>query len=475
MGDDDTSPLDGTSIPPGVDDDSPSSGDDDTSPLDGASIPPGGDDDTGLEGDDDTEVTFSPTLEPEPIDTDQDGRPDDQDNCSEVPNPEQEDWDSDGIGDACDDCQGGDAEGDGFCALEDNCPDTANSNQMDRDRDGAGDACDPCPDDAPDDEDGDGQCGVTDPHENPDGTFFIYGTYPDQGYQSVPTWMAGKIFFSAPYEGEAEAIHLELISQYKDDPPVDHEVSLTSSLEEASYDPDPDLLPDTDYCLTVTIDYQETVDGRWPLRHVACFTTRIPCGVPIDIGHNTEITEMGDTKASGLVILNTLLTQYGNNYPVVLLLNDIERSASFPLTMDAAVGSYTSDEQGQNVPADEGYSSSFYGCTIDVNGALLCEGDSVVFPIYLEEYDFKINIYGDAVTMSGLVMSEGDIQSLNWFSLQGQVTEEDVLRIESETGAELDGVIEYDLDLDGDGINDAASITIQSDPQPLELEGVACE
>jgi hypothetical protein len=38
--------------------------------------------------------------------------------------------------------EGGDADGDGVCALDDNCPDAPNADQADWDADGTGDACD---------------------------------------------------------------------------------------------------------------------------------------------------------------------------------------------------------------------------------------------------------------------------------------------------------------------------------------------
>src|SRR4029450_5028477 len=104
-------------------------------------------------------------------DGDTDRRGDVCDNCPSFSNASQANGDGDALGDACDSCPGdaaNDADSDQICAGtgfsspkigdHDNCPTTANTNQADADADTSGDVCDVCPNDALNDQDGDGIC-----------------------------------------------------------------------------------------------------------------------------------------------------------------------------------------------------------------------------------------------------------------------------------------------------------------------------
>lgn len=75
------------------------------------------------------------------FDADKDGVPDELDNCPFHTNPDQLDSDNDGQGNACDD----DDDNDGVHDLEDNAPLIPNASQEDQDGDGVGDVGDNCP------------------------------------------------------------------------------------------------------------------------------------------------------------------------------------------------------------------------------------------------------------------------------------------------------------------------------------------
>ncbi len=404
-------------------------------------------------------------------DIDGDGVCGDIDNCPDVANEDQADSDGDGKGDACDPCDNNtdpDTDGDGTCDKIDNCPDVVNVNQMDRDQDGAGDACDTCPDDNPDDPDGDGECGEPAPTPSPDATFYIFGTNPDNGYESVSLTPNGRIYFSETYTGDPNMVHVTIVSQYGD---VDEMVVTLTGNYAKFY---PTLKADSDYCLFAEVEYQESVPGRWPLEHTACFTTRKPCGVPINVGGGTEVKNLGNSPVV-VSILNDLIQYYGNDYPVVFLLENVDPTDTFPLeNIDAVLGAFEEQPDGSNTLRKDGYTSTFEGCSTDDSGQLTCNGESAVFPLYVG--DFGVNLYVSNAQIAGKLLSDGAIESMQIFNLTGVVTEDAISRIEEETGVSgVSDAVSLNVDQDGDGVNDAATFWVQTHPQPMELAGASCE
>ncbi|MFM7202210.1 MAG: thrombospondin type 3 repeat-containing protein [Myxococcota bacterium] len=401
-------------------------------------------------------------------DTDSDGVGDACDNCADVDNADQADSDKDGAGDVCDACMldaSNDADGDGFCANVDNCPNKANPNQMDRDQDTVGDECDPCPNDNPDNN-ADGECGDPAPDAADNADFFIYGSFPDEGYQKVQLSPTGRIYFSKDYSGDSAAVHVTIVDQYSNmlEPPV------TIRNDEALFYPS--LQANTDYCLLAEVDYQSNINGRWPLRHVACFTTRQPCGTPINIGYETEVVKLGSSP--GVVsALNASIQQYGNDYPVALVFVDTLRTAAFPLSgVEVVLGAYKTTN-GVNELRPEGYTSTFESCSVSSSGAFNCSGPSAIFPLYIGTTG--VNLYVSDANMTSTTSSSGNIQTMTNFILKGYVTEDNVKRIESETGITgISNLINYDLNIDDDRQNEAATFEVKTKPQPLVMTNAEC-
>lgn len=424
-------------------------------------------------------------------DADKDGVCGDVDNCPAKSNANQSDSDSDLVGDSCDNCaavsngdqansdgdtQGdlcdawptdpnNDSDGDGISGDVDNCPNAANTNQMDRDEDGVGDACDPCPNNNPDDN-SDGSCGPVSPTPSDTADFFIYGTYPDEGYQKVPLQPSGRIYFSTNYTGDPAQVKVRLVSQNGEG----SDLAVTIVNDEARFYPS--LQANTDYCILTSVGYQSSVNGRWPLEHAACFTTRQPCGTPIDIGFETEVQKLGSSP--GVVnALNTSIQYYGNDYPVALVMVDTLRTATFPLnSMEVVLGAYETVNT-QNQLRKDGYTSTFEGCKISSSGGFTCSGPNAIFPLYLDSYG--INLYVNDAVMTGTVQTTGNITTITEFTLSGIVTEDNIYRIESETGVTgIAALIRLDVDTDGDRTNDAATFEVTTQPQPLTMIDTEC-
>lgn len=425
-------------------------------------------------------------------DADGDGLCADEDNCPTKSNADQADGDGDGAGDACDNCltnsngdqldsdgddkgdacdvcpndAADDGDGDGKCADEDNCPSISNPNQMDRDEDGAGDECDVCPNNNPNDN-GDGTCGPSVPAPSEDADFFIFGTFPDQGYQKVPLQPNGRVYFSTTYAGDPALVKVRLVSQNGDG--TDLPVTIVN--DEARFYPT--LQPDTDYCILASVAYQSSVKGRWPLEHAACFTTRQPCGTPIDIGYDTEIIKLGSSPGV-VATLNATIESYGNDYPVALVFGETLRTDVFPLSdLEVVLGAYEAKTDGTNALRYEGYTSTFENCSVSSTGNFTCSGDSAIFPLYLDTYG--VNLYVTNAEMLGTVQVSGNIATITDFVLKGIVTEDNIYRIESETGVEgIAALIRLDVDTNGDRKNDAATFEVTTVPQSLLMVDTEC-
>lgn len=401
-------------------------------------------------------------------DEDSDGVGDVCDNCVAVGNSDQVDSDKDGSGDVCDTCvfdSSNDGDGDGFCADVDNCPLQSNPNQMDRDQDTVGDVCDPCPNDNPDNN-SDGECGEPAPEPADNADFFIYGSFPDDGYQKVQLSPTGRLYFSQDYTGDSSLVHITIVDQYSNVV----EPAVTIRNDEALFYPS--FQANTDYCLLAEVEYQSNINGRWPLRHVACFTTRQPCGTPINIGYETEVVKLGSSP--GVVsALNASIQQYGNDYPVALVLVETLRTAAFPLSgVEVVLGAFKTTN-GVNELRAEGYTSTFASCSISSSGSFDCRGPSAIFPLYIGTTG--VNLYVSDAQMTSTTTSSGNIQSMTNFVLKGYVTEDNVKRIESETGITgISNLINYDLNIDEDRQNEAASFEVKTKPQPLVMTNTEC-
>ncbi len=361
-----------------------------------------------------------------------------------------------------------DTDGDHVPDNEDNCPLDANPAQKDFDRDGAGDACDPCPSDNPDDPDRDGVCGAPDANQESEFSFRILGTSPDEGFKAVSTSPTGKVFFTEPYTGEAEKVSVVIRSERGD---VQRPV-ITVIGDEATFFPRLDA--ESDYCMTVEVEQQESVPAEWPLVHEACFTTRVPCGVPIDVGHDAAVTRLGGNDLA-LGALNTLLQKYSDDYPIVLLLENIARSDTFPVgALSSAMGAWANqDGMQEKVLQFEGYTASLPDCTIAADGRLTCTGNYATIPFQSD--GMTLHLYIDSPSLFGTLEAAGDIQSMDTFTLAGAVTRDNIERMEEELGVEgVSALLVLDVDLDEDGVPDAASIEVQTFPRPLELLGAAC-
>ncbi len=403
-------------------------------------------------------------------DEDEDGVCNASDNCPSVPNAGQVDGDADGLGDACDPCPyqvGGDPDGDGTCDTDDNCPGVPNANQMDRDLDGVGDACDPCPDDDPDDPDGDGVCGPVPEPSDPDPSFFFLGSSPDQGFVGVSASSRALVYFSEPYPGSAESVSARVVSGGGDVAWPEVEI-----LDQA-FAMDLDLVLDRDYCLVLEIAYQQEVPATWPLRHVACFSTRPVCGLPIEVGYDITITTVGGSAPLAYT-LNSLLEAAGNDVPVILLFEHLGEEETFPLSdVVADIGAYERTEDGGLEIRQDGYAASFQGCTIAQLGDLLCHSDLAVLPMITG--DVPVSLHFRDVAIEGTVISSGRIYTMSDFVLDAALPEADIITLAAMSGSSsVADLVALDRDLDGDGVLDAATVVIETSPRPITFPAVAC-
>ncbi len=309
-----------------------------------------------------------------------------------------------------------------------------------------------------------------------DGSFYIYGTNPDNGFQGVSSSTA-YVYFSKAYSGSTSKIHVSLEDNIAGNSIGLMFSTLDSEKKIASFSFGSSLEENKDYCLSVEVEPQSGVQGAWPVQHEGCFTTTMPCGVPINIGQDVIITQLGSDD-SILKTLNFALstaTSDGNNFPLAMLIDGVKRSQTFPFSSDVAIGAF---ESSSNQIFPEGYTATFSSCSVESDGAFSCSstGDTA-FPLYFESTKFEFMLYISNTKFSSTIQSSGNIQNSTEMKVSGYVTQENLDRIFDQLYdnlAVLETQIVLDLDIDGDGTKDAASVEIKTTPTSMTLTGADC-
>ena len=232
------------------------------------------------------------------------------------------------------------------------------------------------------------------------------------------------------------------------------------------------LVPGVEYTLDVLECQNLCSDpgSGWLIRGRSHFMADNPCGTSFNIKNELEIVQMGDT--AGLILDGMTADVQSADFDMGMFFLDVPSTVVFPID-DLPLGF------GPVVPdpvalSDEwGMPTFVETASISVDGWLSTPPMDMVLVVTMNAGNFVLNVQ-DAMTSAQLSSSGGIINEMTEYTLEGYVQKVDMDKILIESGLdEFSDSIKYDTDLDGDGLNEAASMVIVSKPVYLaEVDGV---
>ncbi len=297
-------------------------------------------------------------------------------------------------------------------------------------------------------------------------TFYVDGAYPAPGAVGVPLQMQVRFYFSETYGGDPSALHISFKQADGNYEEIESVLAPAQTFVSSDY---LNLEADTAYCARLDIDKDYSVPAAWPVTYETCFETEQPCGVAVQLAADLAFEQFGGgTQQIVAGLLNDTLQTSGNDLPVAMLFDGVPATTTFPVSgFVTVIGEYTPGSPAQ--PPASGWLTSLEGGEIDVDGMFSLSADTMVLPVPVTTYDLFLTLQN--ADMSGTAVSSGNFTDLDNYRLQAAMTETDIVELADSLGApELASLVVLDVDLDGDGTNDAATVVLTSEPLPLELE-----
>ena len=301
----------------------------------------------------------------------------------------------------------------------------------------------------------------------------IEGAVPSEGAMAIPRFPEVQVAFTdaipAGSEGaitatiEWEGGSIPLVLDDAREIPGDDTLAFLASgvLEE-----------DADYRLEVQVDEIPGLEpeGAWPLTFSSTFSTRVPCGVTFNIAEEITINALGGNEA--LVRLLQGVLEETSLLPIALMFVDTAPGDAFPMSDLRLVAGLPIEVEEDIYGPDRtyGYPVSVEPCAIESDGAVVCEEATFVFPIPITD-ETVIYLTISRALLRGQAVTSGDFVDLDDFLLEGVITEDDlILALESAGLPSLVSYIKLDVDLNDDGIPDAASASASSNPSWLSID-----
>ncbi len=305
--------------------------------------------------------------------------------------------------------------------------------------------------------------------------FYIVGSFPQDGAMLVPRQLYVELYFSEPYPDDCPvgAIHATLTGLSDVDPYFADLGDGSLSEDGLSFGHGVDL-PEypVSYRLDATIDATQcdTIDAEGPVEWSAEFATYLACGVAFDVFAGMRFTQVGGDPETAEA-MTQLLKEDGGTYPTGWIFSGLDSDEVFPISsVDVLIAGLQANEDGTyTIHQDTGVTSTLEGCGVDVHGAMTCAADRAVFPIDIST-GTTLYLYLNGVHASATLSSSGDISSMEDFLFEGAVYADELSSLLADAGIpELYDQISMDIDSDGDGVGDAATVRIVSDPLPAVI------
>ncbi len=301
---------------------------------------------------------------------------------------------------------------------------------------------------------------------DPECTFYIDGSYPASDAVGVPLQMQVRFYFSEEYTGDPAALHVSFKPAGGTYQEIESVLAPAQTFVSSTY---LELEADSAYCAKLDIDQDYSVPAAWPVTYETCFQTEQPCGTAVQLTVDIVFEQFGGgTQQVVRGILNDTLQAYGNDFPVAMVFDGVPSTTTFPVSgFLTVIGEYAPGPPPE--PPASGWLTSLEGGEIDADGLFTCAADTMVLPVPVTTLDIFLTLQN--ATMSGTAVSSGDFTDLDGYRLEAVMTESDIVELANSLGSpELAGLVVLDVDLDGNGQPDAATVVLTSEPLPLALE-----
>lgn len=312
--------------------------------------------------------------------------------------------------------------------------------------------------------------------------FYMAGSFPQPGGMAVPGQLLAQVFFSEGWVGDPSLINATLVGKsgkrlVLKDPVL--------SPDERTVGWPAALWPeDFSYTLELEVPENEFLDADWPMSWAAAFTSgEAPCTLTFDLYQGLEVEKLGgsfdpdgqypppEDDQPALDLINAWL-QSGDDYPTLLFLRGLTAGVEFPVEQLSA-GLASAYEVADDVMAlypDTGITTQLSSCSISSGGQLSCEQARTVVPVRLYPTS-QSYLYLQDVLLTGQLSTDGPAPTLDDVQVDAVVTGQDLNLFLSGVGyGALATQLEYDLDQDGDGLPDAATVRLRSSPQQVTLD-----
>jgi hypothetical protein len=325
-------------------------------------------------------------------------------------------------------------------------------------------------DDSGGDDDASGSGDDDSPWEQTTG-FYVSGSFPQDGALGVPQDLFVQFFFSEPFAGDVADFSATLTGTFTQT--VQPLVNPVLGEDQMSVGYAVSLWPeDRTYTLHLEVKESPYVDARWPLSYDATFKTSIYCGQTFDIFRDLAFVSLGANEDTASQ-LNALLALRDPAWTTGMILEGIPQNIDFPVTsFDAGIAGLEqvvedSDIYGLNHAT--GVTSQIKGMSIDRSGAMEGSADRAVFPLQLNSSS-TVYVYLYGVELAATVQSSGNLTEMRDFLLSGVMLGNDVFNLLNQFGIDPEQLqLALDVDTDGDGFPDSATVKLESDPVMVEL------
>ena len=263
-------------------------------------------------------------------------------------------------------------------------------------------------------------------------------------------------------EERASTVGLIIDASSSDEVTTDR--ALDSDFMGASFHPDSDLARGRSYGLDLSL-----------APAVASFSTDPPVGWGFNMSSGLRLESFGGNRAHARQLNDTFVP---GEYPLWVLqlvgIPDPVAAAGTPQTVDLVFAPARIDDEGSGylLRKEYGYVGRLLGVEVAADGSFEHTQDGVFLPLW--SADEVVLLYLEEVVLRGQVELGADAIAISEYRLTGMLTTRWLLQLR-EAGPvwrNAVGVMDLNIDTNGNGVPDAATFSLTSSPTPVPADEI---